>query len=51
MEAGVHRVEFSTIGRSLTIGTQGGFDGNDLTLPSGIYFYRLSAGEFLQLKR
>ncbi len=42
MPAGTYQVEFSAIGGS----------GRDAyTLPSGLYFYRLSSGEFTETKK
>ncbi len=43
-EAGAYRIEFSAICGSDT-------GGDALTLPSGVYFYRLQAGDFIETKK
>jgi hypothetical protein len=42
--AGSYEIEFSAIGGS-------GSGKNVLNLPSGVYFYRITAGEFVQTKK
>jgi hypothetical protein len=43
-EAGTYEVEFSTIGGSAS-------GGNALDLPSGVYFYQLKAGEYINTNK
>jgi cyclophilin family peptidyl-prolyl cis-trans isomerase len=42
--AGSYEIEFSAIGGSVT-------SGNVLNLPSGVYFYRIQSGEFIETKK
>ena len=49
--AGEYEVEFSAIGRSLPAGRHGAYGGNAYTIPSGIYFYQLKDGPFVQTKK
>ena len=44
MEAGYHSIDFSAKGGSA-------YGGNASDLPSGVYFYRLQAGNYVETKK